>query len=90
MSLKKINKIIGSKEAKIKWSMEKLLRNDDSLIFCDKCKNRLGIITMIHFALGKKKGEPYTVVCKSCNHLNKRVKGDLCKNIDSDWDKYGV
>lgn len=90
MSLKKINKIIGSKEAKIKWSMENLLRNDDSTIFCDECKNRLGIITMVHFALGKKKGETYTVVCKSCNHLNKRVKGNLGKNIDSDWDKYGV
>ena len=43
-----------------------------------------------HFALGKKKGEPYTVVCKSCGHVNKRVKGALGNKIDDDWVKYGV
>ena len=89
MNLKKISNKIESKEGKIKWSMEKLLKDEDSLIFCDTCKERLGIIYMIRFSIFKKKGEFYKVVCRKCKYINKRIKGNIGKKIDSDWNKYG-
>ena len=89
MSLKKISDKILSKQIKIRYSVENTFLNNDSPVFCDECNKRLGLITMVHFALGKKKGEIYLVVCKHCNYLNKRIKGEMSKKIDSDWDKYG-
>lgn len=90
MSLKKISSKLGEKERKIRYSVENTLLNDDGPLFCDKCKKRIGLITMVHFSLFKKKGMPYYVVCDNCHHVNKRIKGEHGKRIDSDWDKYGV
>ena len=90
MSLKKINKKIIDKEIKIKYSTEKLLRNKDSPLFCDKCEERLGLVRMIFYAWGKKRGEKYLVPCKNCLTINLRIKGQIEKDIDSDWAKYGV
>lgn len=89
MSLKTINKKIASKEAKIQWSMEKLLKDKDSVIFCDNCKNRLGIFYMIRQSFFKKKGEKYLVPCRSCKTINLRIKGKLSSDIDKDWDEFG-
>lgn len=89
MSLREINKKLGSKQAKIQWSMQYNLLNVDSPLFCDKCKARLGVLYMVRNSLFKKKGAVYLVVCRSCKHINSRVKGDMGKKIDSDWDKYG-
>ncbi len=89
MSLKTISNKISSKEGKIKWSMEKLLKDTDSLIFCDKCKNRLGIIHMMRLALFRKKGMKYIVPCRKCKTINIRIKGELSKDIDKDWLEYG-
>lgn len=89
MSLKKINKKIISKQNKVQYSVQNTFMNTESPLFCDKCKKRMGLISMVHFALGKKKGEPYIVVCKHCNHKNNRVKGALSDKIDSDWNKNG-
>lgn len=89
MSLKGINKKIASKEAKITWSMEKLLKDSNSTIFCDKCKKRLGILHMIRFSFRRKKGEKYLVPCRSCKTINIRFKGQLATDIDRDWSNYG-
>ena len=77
------------KQNKIQYSVQNAMMNTDSPLFCENCKKRLGLITMLHFAMGKKKGEPYKVVCKHCNHVNIRIKGEIGKKFDRDWEKYG-
>ena len=90
MNLKKINEKISSKQNKVQWSVQNaMLNRDDSYLFCEKCKGRLGLISMVHYAMFKKKGEKYVVPCRHCNHKNIRVKGEFGKKIDADWDKYG-
>ena len=85
MNLKKINKKLGSKEAKIRYSIHSLYINPDSLIHCDHCKNKLGIFHMLKKAFFKKPGEKYFVKCKSCGNINFRIKGEIGKQIDKTW-----
>ena len=89
MSLKKINNKITEKQVKIQYSMQDLLQNKDSAIFCDKCKERLGILRMIWIAKFLKKGTTYLVICKQCTHINKRIKGNVSDDIEKNWAKYG-
>lgn len=90
MSLKTTSNKIDEKQRKIIHSTQKLMMNNDSPLFCDKCKSRLGILRMLKSAFFKKKGEKYLISCKSCLTINVRVKGDIAKNIDKDWAEYGV
>ena len=90
MSLKIINEKITNKQNKIQWSMQNFMLNKSSHLFCDKCKERLGILRMVWMAKSVKKGVKYYIVCPKCHYLNGRIKGELAKKIDSDWDKYGV
>jgi len=89
MSLKKINNKLTEKQVKIQYSMQKLLQDKDSAIFCDYCNNRLGILRMIWIAKGIKKGNRYLVPCKVCKKINMRLKGEVNNKIENDWAKYG-
>lgn len=89
MSLKEINKKFGSKEAKIRFSVRNLNINPDSPLFCDNCKKKLGLIHMLRQSIKVKPGVKYIVTCKKCKTLNSRVKGEIGKQIDKTWDKYG-
>jgi RNase P subunit RPR2 len=90
MSLKKISERLDEKQRKIYISTQNILQNKDSALFCDECKNRLGIFRMLRYAFKKKKHESYYVLCKKCNFVNVRVKGEIGKNIDDFWSKHGV
>lgn len=77
---------------KIKWhqrvayDMSNLYLQEDSILHCDKCKNRLGVLhTLIH-ALFKKQGSSYIVVCKDCRHPNIRIKGAYKKQLQEQWE----
>lgn len=89
MSLKEINKKLGSKEAKIKYSMYNLNFNPNSPLFCNHCKKKLGLIRMLKKSTRVKPGSEYIVKCKHCNNLNSRIRGEIGKNIDTNWEKNG-
>lgn len=90
MSLRKITEKIDEKNRKIQFSLDNALKNDDSMLFCDNCKARLGITKMIFSAMKVKQGQEYYVFCKCCGHTNKRIKGELGSKFDKDWDCFGV
>ena len=52
---------------------------------CDKCGLYLGIAHCIRYALFKKRWSTYNVPCKSCSHINSRVKGDLSSELNTRW-----
>ena len=87
MNLNKINNKITSKQVKIQYSMQRLLQDNNSSIFCDKCKNRLGILRMIWICKGIKQGTKYIVPCKKCKHINTRIKGEVSNKIEEEWEK---
>lgn len=63
-----------------------MLRNDpDSPLRCDGCHEFLGIMHCARYAIFKRKGSVYYVPCKSCNGMNKRVKGELGRKLDERW-----
>jgi hypothetical protein len=84
-----IIKKIDNKGIKVRYSLENLMLNPDSPLLCDKCSSRLGILNMVFKAFFKKRGVKYIVVCKNCKTNNVRVKGEIGKDIDQNWDKYG-
>lgn len=89
MSLKEINKKLGSKEAKIRFSMQNLNINPDSPLHCDYCKKKLGILRMLRQSIKVKPKSKYVVECKHCFRGNIRVKGEIGKQIDETWEKHG-
>lgn len=82
------NKFDG-KLAKVRYSTENAMFNPNSLLHCDKCHKKLGLLHMLRRSILVKKGYEYIVICKYCNKTNIRVKGEIGKQFDSDWDKYG-
>lgn len=91
MSLRKINRYMNEKQRKIQFSTQMALMNpEESVLFCDKCNKRLGLLRLVRFAWGKQKGEEYLIICRSCLHLNKRIKGYAGDKIEEDWRKYGI
>lgn len=89
MSLREINKKLGSKEAKIRYSMYNLNFNPNSPLFCTYCKKKLGLIRMLKKSIWVKPGSEYVVKCKYCNNLNIRIKGKIGEDIDKNWDRDG-
>ena len=77
---------IGDKEVKIKSSVHYLYMSPESPLTCDHCYKSLGLWRSLYHALGKKKGDPYLVVCKHCKEINKRIKGEAGKKLDDRWD----
>jgi len=57
----------------------------ESVMFCDKCKERLGILHTIRYALFKKMGTTYYVPCKACRFPNPRVKGQYKQDVNEKW-----
>ena len=55
-------------------------------IRCDHCKEKLGILRCMRFALFKKKGSIYIVPCQSCGFLNERTKGGLATEFNKRWE----
>lgn len=63
-----------------------MLDKKDSVIFCDKCQERLGILHTLRYALFKKQGITYHVKCKICKFQNPRIKGQYKKNVTEKWE----
>lgn len=70
---------------KVALDMSNLYLDTSSPIHCDKCKERLGILRTLRYALFKPKGTAYYVPCKSCKHPNERIKGQYKQNISKQW-----
>jgi len=62
-----------------------LMLNKDSIMFCDKCKERLGVLHTLRYALFKKQGTTYYVTCKICRFQNPRVKGQYKQDVTDKW-----
>ena len=84
-----ITKKIDSKTAKMQYSIQNNLFNTNSLLFCDKCRVKLGLLRMLRKSIFTKKGSEYIVKCKYCGKENIRVKGQIGKEIDKEWEKIG-
>jgi uncharacterized Zn finger protein (UPF0148 family) len=93
---KQITKIAKDRDLKIKkvklgfsqkavLDMNDLMLNPASIIHCDECKERLGIFHTLRYALFKKQGTVYHVLCKNCSHLNTRVKGQYKTDTNQKW-----
>lgn len=63
-----------------------LFTTPDSPLKCDNCKAHLGMWRMVRRAVFKKKGSEYYVVCRRCHTVNRRVKGELAKELDKRWE----
>ena len=64
-----------------------LMLDHESVLFCDKCKERLGILHTLRYALFKKPETTYYVKCKICHYQNPRVKGEYKQDITQKWDE---
>ena len=71
---------------KVAFDMSNLYLNPDSVLHCDQCKERLGVLHTLRSALFKKPGTSYIVVCKSCRHPNVRIKGQYKKQMEEQWE----
>jgi len=71
---------------KVAWDMSELYMNKNSVLHCDKCHGRLGMFHTLRYALFKKPGVAYFVICKECHHPNHRVKGALKQKLERQWD----
>lgn len=67
--------------------MHDLYINPGSVLHCDKCKERLGVLHTLRNALFKKPGVSYIVVCKRCKHPNVRTKGAYKQQVEGQWKK---
>lgn len=65
--------------------MATLYLSSDSVLHCDQCHERLGVLHILRYALFKKQGAAYIVPCKSCRHRNPRTKGAYKQQVDAQW-----
>jgi len=86
----KVAEKIDRKMEKVRYGVENTLRNPQSKIMCDKCHERLGIIHMLKKSVRVKKNTVYRVICRSCGHVNKRLKGAMGEEMEKTWKKYGT
>lgn len=75
---------------KVAFDMSNLYLDPHSVLHCSKCKDRLGVLHIIRYSIFKKKGTPYNVPCKSCGHLNKRIKGEYKQDVDEFWKDFSA
>jgi RNase P subunit RPR2 len=72
-------------KARVANDMSNLYLNPDSVLHCDHCKNRLGVLHTLRYALFKKPGTHYFVICKDCKHPNERIKGYYKQQMEQQW-----
>jgi RNase P subunit RPR2 len=65
--------------------MSDLYLNQASILHCDKCRERLGVLHTLRYALFKKPGMVYYVICKACHHQNQRIKGEYKQKTEEAW-----
>lgn len=70
---------------RVAWDMSNLYLNKDSVLHCDECDMRLGVLHTLRSALFKKQGVSYIVVCKNCKHPNIRIKGEYRNMVEKQW-----
>lgn len=70
---------------KIAYDLSNLYLNPESILHCEKCKNRLGVLHTLRYALFRKQGASYFVPCKTCGCLNRRVKGAYKQQVNQQW-----
>lgn len=62
-----------------------LYLNPGSVLHCEGCQLRLGVLHTLRHALFKKPGTHYFVPCKRCGHVNERIKGAYKQEVDQRW-----
>lgn len=72
-------------KARVANDMANLYLNPDSVLHCDHCHERLGVLHTLRYALFKQPGVHYFVVCKSCGHLSERIKGYYKQQAEQQW-----
>ena len=72
-------------QARVSNDMADLYLNPDSILHCGQCKERLGILHTLRYALFKKPGTHYFVPCKNCKYVNERVKGYYKQQVEQRW-----
>ena len=65
-----------------------MLKDPNSLLHCQSCHRRLSLLKCIVHALGKKRGEKYSVRCR-CGHTTIIKKGQAGDDIDMMWSRQG-
>lgn len=70
---------------KVSNDMLDLYLNPASVLHCGECKERLGVLHTLRYALFKPQGTAYFVPCKRCGHSNKRIKGMYKDNVSQQW-----
>jgi len=68
--------------------MSNLYLDTSSILHCDVCHERLGVLHTLRYALFKKKGSTYWVPCKSCKHRNPRMKGAYKQQTEETWKNF--
>lgn len=71
--------------ARVANDLPDIYLNPNSPLHCGECKQRLGVLHVLRYALFKDQGTHYFVPCKRCGHVNERVKGALKHDIDERW-----
>jgi hypothetical protein len=72
---------------RIGLDMQDLYLNPSSVLHCDECHERLGVLHTLRSALFKPQGASYKVTCKHCKHLNIRIKGAYKQQVNTQWEK---
>lgn len=85
MNKKKTN--ISAKQ-KIAFDFSNLMLDRSSVIYCDKCKEKLGVLRTLRCALFKKQGSIYHVPCKACGYFNERKKGSYKQDVNKYWKEF--
>lgn len=73
---------------KVAWDMSNLYLDTSSVLHCDFCHERFGVLHMLRYALFKKKGSTYYVFCKSCHQNSPRVKGAYKEQTEEMWENF--